>query len=75
MSISVIQQLLKQIPRRQFQPIVAHEGKKWVKSFSGWQQLVAMIYAQLSDQISLRGLEASFNAAPQRSYQLGGGPI
>ena len=76
MSISVFQQVLKQIPRRQFQSIVArHEGDKWVKSFSCWQQLVAMVYAQLSGQTSLRDLEASFNAAPQRHYQLGGGPI
>ena len=76
MSISVFQQVLKQIPRRQFQSIVVrHEGDKWVKSFSCWQQLVAMVYAQLSGQTSLRDLEASFNAAPQRHYQLGGGPI
>ena len=30
-----------------------------------------MIYAQLSGHTSLRDLEASFNASPQRHYHLG----
>ncbi len=76
MSLCVLQQVLKHIPRRQFRSIVArHGGDKWVKSFTCWDQLVAMIYAQLSDQNSLRDLVASFNAEPGRHYHLGGGPL
>jgi putative transposase len=47
--LSVFQQLLKQIPRRQFQSIVEKHGSdKWVKSFTSWQHLVAMLFAQAS---------------------------
>ena len=76
MTLCLLQQVLKQIPRRQFRSIVErHEADKWVKSFSCWDQLVAMVYAQLSGQRSLRDLEASFNAEPGRHYHLGCGPL
>ena len=76
MTLCLLQQVLKQIPRRQFRSIVARHGAdKWVKSFACWDQLVAMVYAQLSGQRSLRDLEASFNAEAGRHYHLGCGRL
>ena len=75
-NLSVLQQVLKQIPRRQFQSLVEkHGADKWVKSFGCWQQLVAMIFAQVSAQTSLRDVVATFNAHPARHYHLGTRPL
>ena len=74
--LSVFQQLLKQIPRRQFQSIVEKHGSdKWVKSFTSWQHLVAMLFAQASAQTSLRDVVATFNAHPARHFHLGARPL
>ena len=71
-TLSVFDQILKQIPRRQFQTLVEKRGAdKWVKSFTCWQQLVAMMFAQMSAQTSLRDVVATFNGQPVRHYHLG----
>jgi len=76
MRISLFQQILKQIPWRQFRAIVEkHEGDKWCKKFTSRQQLIAMLFAQFSDQDSLRDVVASFNADPARHYHLGAAPL
>ena len=75
-TLSVFDQILKQIPRRQFQSLVDKRGAdKWVKSFTCWQQLVAMMFAQMSAQTSLRDVVASFNGQPVRHYHLGAKPL
>ncbi len=72
MTISLFQQIIKGLPRRRITTLVAtYESDKWCKRFSTFDHLVAMIYAQLSGQTSLRDLEASFNASPARHYHLG----
>lgn len=72
MTISLFQQIIKSLPRRKIKAVIAtHESDKWVKRFSTFDHLVAMIYAQLSGQTSLRDLEASYNASPARHYHLG----
>jgi len=74
--LSIFDQLVKQIPRRAFQSLVENSSAdKWVKSFTCWQQLVAMIFAQLSAQTSLRDVVAAFNAHPRRHYHLGLKPL
>ena len=76
MSISLFQQIIKSLPRRKIASLVStHESDKWVKSFSTFDHLVVMIYAQLSGQTGLRDLEASFNASPARHYHLGTGAV
>jgi IS4 transposase len=68
--------VLKPIERRWFQKIVdRHDGDAYDKSFRSWDQLVALIYAQLKGIDSLRGLEAAFNANPQHHYHLGTGKL
>ena len=73
MTISLFQQIIKTLPRRRISSLVAtHDSDKWCKRFTTHDQLVVMIYAQLSGQTSLRDLEASFNASPGCHYHLGG---
>lgn len=73
---SIFTSLLKPIDRRSFQAIVLrHDADAYDKSFKSWDHLVVLIYAQLSQSSSLRGLEASFNANAHQHYHLGVGPL
>ena len=70
--ISRIQELLKQVPRGQFDRLVReHQADKYTKKFKSWDQLTAMVYAQLSGAQGLRQLEAGFNAQRTHHYHLG----
>jgi putative transposase len=69
---SIFGRLLEPVNRRQFQTVVDRlEGDAYDKSFKSWDHLVALIYAQLSGNNSLRGVVAGFNANPQHHYHLG----
>src|SRR5436309_1547091 len=71
-STSILSQVLKEIPRRQFGEIVDRfKGNAYSKGFTCWDQLVAMLFCQLSGQNSLRDLEFSFNAQGGHHYHLG----
>lgn len=73
---SIFSGLLEPINRRQFQTAVDHlDGDAYDKSFRSWDHLVALIYAQLSGNDSLRGVVAGFNANPQHHYHLGAGKL
>lgn len=68
---SILTKLLKPIDRRQFAAIVERfNGDAYDKSFTSWDHLVALIYAQLSHASSLRGLVTSFNANRNHHYHL-----
>ena len=63
---SIFGKLLEPIKRRQFDTLVArHAGDAYVKSFTSWSHLLALVYAQFSSAVSLRGLEAGWNAHRQ----------
>lgn len=69
--IGRFQELMKLIPRGVFaRAVQEQEADKFRKGFSSWQQMVAMIYAQLSHCSSLRVLERSFNSHPAHHYHL-----
>jgi putative transposase len=73
---SIFASLLKPIERRQFAEIVDHhDGDAYDKSFTSWDHLVALVYAQLGKVESLRALEAGFNANSQHHYHLGTGKL
>jgi IS4 transposase len=73
---SIFNRLLEPINRRQFQTAVdGLNGDAYDKSFKSWDHLVALIYAQLSGNDSLRGVVAGFNANPQHHYHLGTGKL
>lgn len=73
----VLSQLLDCVYREQFRRCVARYGGDYkVKHFSCWQQLVCLIFAQLTWRESLRDIEACLNARADQLYHLGlRGPI
>jgi hypothetical protein len=69
---SIFHQLLKFIPRHTFQKTVdRHKGDHRIRTLSCWDQLVALLFAQLNSQTSLRGIETTFNSHRYRLYHLG----
>lgn len=75
-SISRIQQVLQGLPRGAFHNAVEqHRGDRHCKGFSCWDQLVAMVYAQLAGVGSLRELEAGFNQHRNQHYHLHTGQV
>ena len=71
-----MQHILKALPRGAFDRIVnSHQADKHSKGFGCWDQLVAMVYAQLSGASSLRVLETGFNSQCTHHYHLGTAPI
>ena len=75
-SNSIFYQLLKFIPRHSFQKVVdRHKGDHRVRTLSCWDQLVALLFAQLNSQTSLRGIETTFNSQRSKLYHLGASRI
>jgi DDE family transposase/uncharacterized protein DUF4372 len=69
---SVLHQILKQIPWSEFDRVVeAHEADKHVRRLTTKSQLIAMLYAQLSNAASLREIEAGLESWQSRLYHLG----
>ncbi|MDR0274152.1 MAG: IS4 family transposase [Burkholderiaceae bacterium] len=74
--ISQFQELIKPISRAGFNQMAArHKADKHSKGFGCWEQLIAMLYAQLSGATSLRQVEAGFNSQQTHHYHLGTRPI
>lgn len=74
--ISRFGELLKLVPRNVFRRAVeVHRADRYRKTSSCWQQLVAMMYAQLTGASSLRVLESGFNAQHGHHYHLGCGAV
>ena len=73
----VLSQLLDFIHPQQFHRCVERYGGDYkVKQFSCWQQLVCLVFAQLTWRESLRDIEACLNARADQLYHLGlRGPI
>jgi len=70
----VFAQLAEFLPRRVFDGMVEkYQGNRYVKHFTCWNQLLAMIFGQLSNRDSLRDLIVSLDAHSQKSYHLGFG--
>ena len=71
-SNSILHQLLKFLPRQRFQAVVdRHQGDRRTRSLSCWDQLVALLFAQLSGRQSLRDLVDTFNSKRSHHYHLG----
>jgi hypothetical protein len=70
----VFAQLIEFLPQKTFQRIVMkYQGDKYIKVFSCWNQLLIMMYGQLSGCESLRELICIITAHNQKSYHLGFG--
>jgi IS4 transposase len=73
---SIVGRLVAPIDRGRLQKIVErHDGDAYDKSFSSWDHLLALIYAQLAGATSLRALVSGWNAHSQHHYHLGTGQL
>ena len=62
------------LPQRQFDRIVLkYKGNYKVRHFSCWNQMLCMMFGQLSNRESLRDLVVTINAHPAKLYHLGFG--
>lgn len=69
---TIFSELLKLCPRYQFDRAVErHEGDRYVKTFTTWQQYIAMLYSQITQKDSLRDIVTGFSSHANRWYHLG----
>jgi len=70
----IFSQIVTFLPARVFDRCVnTFQDDKWVKHFPCWNQLVCMIFGQLSNRVSLRDLLVCLNAHKSKHYHLGFG--
>src|SRR5574344_531830 len=70
----IFSQLIEFLPQRIFDKIVMkYEGNKYVKHFTCWNQLLVMMFGQLSNRESLRDLTSTISAHSNKAYHLGFG--
>ena len=70
----IFSQLTGFLPKRIFDGIVQkYQGDKYVKSFTCWNQLMVMMFGQLSSCDSLREVICIIDAIKTKSYHLGFG--
>ena len=70
----VFSQIVQFLPQRIFDGIVEkHKGNYRVKHFTCWNQMLCMIFGQLSNRESLRDLNLTINAHRNKTYHLGFG--
>ena len=66
----VFAQLTSFLNRTQFNNYVRkYDGNKYVKHFTSWNQLLTMMFGQLSNRESLRDLIVAFEAHRSKQYQ------
>ena len=59
----IFAQLIEFLPQKYFQRLVMkYEGDKYVKHFTCWNQLLVMMFGQLSNRDSLRDLISIISA-------------
>ena len=69
---TVFAQLVEHLPNKEFQNCVArYRGDYYLKSFSCWDQLLAMAFAQLTYRESLRDIEACLRSLHGKLYHAG----
>ena len=70
----VFAQLTSFLNRSKFNRIVTkYEGDQYVKHFTCWNQLLALMFGQLSNRESLRDLIVALEAHHSKCYHLGMG--
>lgn len=68
----IFNQLVSFLNRSKFNRIVAkYNGDKYVKHFTCWNQLLALMFGQLSNRESLRDLIVALDAYHSKCYHLG----
>ena len=70
----IFSQVVDVLPRRTFDRIVEkYDGNKYVRHFTCWNQMLCMIFGQLTYRDSLRDLSVIIEAHKKKSYHLGFG--
>jgi hypothetical protein len=70
----VFAQLIEFLPQRVFDGFVAkYSGNKHIRHFTCWNQLLCMIFGQLTNRDSLRDLIVAIDAHSRKTYHLGFG--
>jgi len=70
----VFSQITDFLPQRIFDKYVKeYHGNKYVKHFTCWNQLLCMVFGQLTNRQSLRDLVVALDAHGKKSYHLGFG--
>ena len=70
----IFAQMVEFLPQRAFDGfVIKYAGNKYVKHFSCWNQLLVMMFGQLTNRDSLRDLIVATDAHNQKSYHLGFG--
>jgi len=65
-------ELLRVFPRYEFEKLEKeHNGNYYTKYFTGWQQLMVLLFAQIGGKDSLREIETSLNVHQSKWYHLG----
>jgi len=71
----IFAQLTEFLPRRTFDRIVKeHNGNKYIRTFTCWNQMLCMVFGQLTSRDSMRDLILSLEAHQAKYYHLGFGP-
>lgn len=69
---TIFSELLKLCPRYQFDKAVEqYQGDRYVKTFTTWQQFMAILYSQITQKDSLRDIVTGLSAHASRWYHLG----
>jgi hypothetical protein len=70
----IFAQLTDFLPRRVFDRIVKeHNGNKYIRTFTCWNQMLCMVFGQLTSRDSMRDLMLSIEAHQSKFYHLGFG--
>ena len=70
----IFSQLIEFLPQRIFdRNVMKYEGNKYVKHFTCWNQLLVMMFGQLSNRDSLRDFTNTISAHSGKCYHLGFG--
>ncbi len=69
---TIFSELLRLCPRYQFDRAVErHQGDRYVKTFTTWQQFITMLYSQVKQKDSLRDIESGLLTQSARWYHIG----
>ena len=69
---SVLSQLLKLLPRHEFERLAnCYDGKRRSDALSRWSQFVALTIGQLGGRRSLRDIESTIHSQGRHRYHLG----
>jgi len=69
---TIMAELLRIFPRYEFEKLAdRYSGDYYTKYFTGWQQLIVLLFAQIGGKDSLREIETSLNVHGAKWYHLG----